>query len=123
MKTSHIVSCRNIKMTIMTSYFRIRDDAIKFYLNFKRFLPIVYIGGAAGGLGGYSPPPQFMPNFCKIFLFLPQILAFLCLQPPHIPVSPRTSKFTPPPMVYSYQVSSYLNQKAYQENLPLRLCF
>ena len=29
-------------MTIMTSYFRIRDDVVKYFLNFTRFLPIVY---------------------------------------------------------------------------------
>ena len=32
----------NIKMTIMTSYFRIRDDANEIFKNFTRFLPIVY---------------------------------------------------------------------------------
>ena len=42
MKTSHFLSCRNIKMTIMTSYFRIRDEVIKIFLNFTRFLPITY---------------------------------------------------------------------------------
>ena len=40
-------------------------------------------------------------RFCQFFQnlpFLPQILAFLCLQPPHVPVSSRTFKFTPPSM-------------------------
>ena len=45
-----------------------------------------------GGWGTLAP--QFMQNFCKIPL-LPQILAVLCLQPPHFSVSPRNSKFTP----------------------------
>ena len=45
------------------------------------------MGGGAGGAGGGGT--QNLP-------FLPQILAFLCLQPPHVPVSPRTFKFTPP---------------------------
>ena len=45
------------------------------------------MGSRAGGEGGCSP--QFLPNFWKISLFLPQILAFLCLQPPHVPVSPH----------------------------------
>ena len=42
MKTFHFLSCRHIKVTIMTSYFRIKDDVIKICLNFTRFLPIVY---------------------------------------------------------------------------------
>ena len=42
MKTFHFVSCRGIRMTIMTLYFRIRDHAINFFLNLTRFLPIVY---------------------------------------------------------------------------------
>ena len=32
MKTFHFLSCRDIKMTIMTSYFRIRDDVIILFL-------------------------------------------------------------------------------------------
>ena len=47
--------------------------------------------GGGGGGGGCSP--QFLPHLCKISLFFSQILAFLCLQPPHISV-----KFTPPSM-------------------------
>ena len=31
MKTFHLLSCCDIKMTIMTSYFRIRDDVIKIF--------------------------------------------------------------------------------------------
>ena len=42
MKTFHFLSCHDIKMTIMTSYFRINDDVIKFIFNFTRFLPIIY---------------------------------------------------------------------------------
>ena len=41
------------------------------------------------GLGGFA---KFLQNLT----FFPQILAFLCLQPPHVPVSLRTFKFTPP---------------------------
>ena len=41
-KTVHFLSCDDIKMKIMTSYFRIRDKVIKISLNFTRFLPIVY---------------------------------------------------------------------------------
>ena len=47
-----------------------------------------YMGGGAVGAGGLAPP-----SFCQICTkspFLPQILAFLCLQPPHIPVSPAS---------------------------------
>ena len=54
-----------------------------------------------GGWGGCSSP-----SFCQIFAkssFLSQILAFLCLQPPHVPVSPRTFKFTPPSMAETLQ--------------------
>ena len=41
MKTFHFFSCRD--MTIMTSNVQIRDDAINFFfLNFTRFLHIVY---------------------------------------------------------------------------------
>ena len=46
------------------------------------------------GRGGTSSP--VFAKFLQNLLFLPQILAFLCLQPPHVPVSPRTFKFTPP---------------------------
>ena len=31
MKTSHFLSCWDIKTMIMTSYFRIRDDVINFF--------------------------------------------------------------------------------------------
>ena len=31
MKTFYFLSCRDIKMTIMTSYFWIRDDVIKIF--------------------------------------------------------------------------------------------
>ena len=41
MKTLYFLSCRDIKMTIMMSYFQIRDDVINF-LNFTRLLPIEY---------------------------------------------------------------------------------
>ena len=50
-----------------------------------------------GGLVGTVVPLVFA-KFLQNLPFLPQILAFLCLQPPHIPVSPRTFKFTPPSM-------------------------
>ena len=50
-----------------------------------------------GGAGGAVAPPVFA-KFLQNLPFLPQILAFLCLQPPHVPVSPRTFKFTPPSM-------------------------
>ena len=46
-----------------------------------------YMGGRAVGAGGLAP------SFCQICAkspFLPQILAFLCLQPPHVPVSPAS---------------------------------
>ena len=59
-----------------------------------RFSP--HMGGGAGGLGGCSPP--VFAKFLQNLPFLPQILAFLCLQPPHVPVSLRTFKFTPPSM-------------------------
>ena len=51
--------------------------------------------------GRRSPGGCIPPSVCQIFAklpFLPQILAFLCLQPPHVPVSPHTFKFTPPSM-------------------------
>ena len=46
-----------------------------------------YMGGGAMGAGGVAP------SFCQVCAkspFLPQILAFLCLQPPHVPVSPAS---------------------------------
>ena len=52
-----------------------------------------YMGGRAGGLA----PPVFA-KFVENLPFLPQSLAFLCLQPPHDPVSPLTLKFTLPSM-------------------------
>ena len=39
--------------------------------------------------GGCSPP--VFAKFLQNLPFLPQILAFLCLQPPHVPVSPALS--------------------------------
>ena len=53
--------------------------------------------GGLGG-GGAVAPPVFAKCLQNL-PFLPQILAFLCLQPPHIPVSRRTFKFTPPSML------------------------
>ena len=50
-----------------------------------------------GGWGAVAPP--VFAKFLQNLPFLPQILAFLCLQPPHVPVSPRTFKFTPPSML------------------------
>ena len=61
-------------------------------------------GGAGGGLGGCSPP--FFAKFLQNLPFLSQILAFLCLQPPHVPFSPRTFKFTPPSM--EQQLNNFL---------------
>ena len=55
-----------------------------------------------GGLGWAVAPPVFA-KFVQNLPFLPQILAFLCLQPPHVPVSPRTFKFTPPSMLCQKQ--------------------
>ena len=53
------------------------------------------MGGEARGAGWAVAPPVFA-KFLQNLPFLPQILAFLCLQPPHVPVSPRTFKFTRP---------------------------
>ena len=41
-------------------------------------------------------------KFLQNLPFLPQILAFLCLKPPDVPVSPHTFKFTPPAMITTY---------------------
>ena len=47
------------------------------------------MGGGAGGAGGYNPPP---PSFSQIFAKSPffawNFSIFLCLQPPHVQVSP-----------------------------------
>ena len=59
------------------------------------------MGGGAGGGGGGCSPPVFA-KFLQNLPFLPQALAFLCLQPPHVPVSPCTFKFTPPSMWLQY---------------------
>ena len=40
MKTFHFLGCRDIKMMIMTSYFRIRDDVIKFLKISQDFYPL-----------------------------------------------------------------------------------
>ena len=42
MEAFHFLSCHKIKMTIMTEYFRIRDDVITIFFNFTRLLPILY---------------------------------------------------------------------------------
>ena len=60
----------------------------------RRYLQRRRHGRQSRGLGGCSPP--VFAKFLQNLSLLPQILAFLCLQPPHIPVSPRTFKFTPP---------------------------
>ena len=41
MKIFHFSSCHDIKMTIMTPYFRIRDDDINFF-KFHKIFPTVY---------------------------------------------------------------------------------
>ena len=51
MKTFHFQSCLNIKMTIMTSYFRIIDDVINFLLISQDF---------------YSLSPGFWQSFVTI---------------------------------------------------------
>ena len=43
--------------------------------------------------------PKVFAKFLENLPFLPQILGFLCLQPPHVPVSPHTFKFTLPSML------------------------
>ena len=62
-----------------------------------------------GGLGGCSPPG--FAKFSQNLPFLPQILAFLCLQSPHVPVSPHTFKFTPPSMEWTliFMIRSAVN--------------
>ena len=40
METFHFLSCRNIKMTIMTSYIWIRDDVINFLKISQEFYPL-----------------------------------------------------------------------------------
>ena len=40
MMTFHFLSCRDIKMTIMTSYFGITDDIIKIFLILQYFYPL-----------------------------------------------------------------------------------
>ena len=42
MMTFLFISFYDIKITIMTSYFGIRDEVIIFFFNFTRFLPIAY---------------------------------------------------------------------------------
>ena len=80
---------------------------LRFYSNLlirsvsKRFQSCTMIYGefktwVAEPGGGCSPP--VLAKFLQNLPFLPQILAFLCLQPPHVPVSPCTFKFTPPSM-------------------------
>ena len=54
------------------------------------------MGDGARGAGGYRPP--VFAKCLQNLSFLPQILAFLCLQPPHVPVSPLTFRFTLPSM-------------------------
>ena len=63
------------------------------FMPFESWTGVLQVPWAAE-LGGCSAP-----SFCQIFAkspFFASILAFLCLQPPHVPVSPRTLKFTPP---------------------------
>ena len=56
------------------------------------------MGGGARGAGGGAVAPPVFAKFLQNLPFLPQILAFLCLQHPHVPVSPSTFKFAPPSM-------------------------
>ena len=85
-----------------SQFLRLIDISLNFQwmLDFQSLSPVLWnrIAWAAepGGLGGCSPP--VFAKFSQNLPFLPQILAFLCLQSPHVPVSPRTFKFTPPSM-------------------------
>ena len=45
-------------------------------------------GGGGGGGGAVAVAPSVLAKFLQNLPFLPQIVAFLCLQPPHVPVSP-----------------------------------
>ena len=72
----------------------------------------IYIYTWTAEPGGAVAPPVFA-KFLQNIPFLPQILAFLCLQPPHVPVSPRTFKFTPPSMNICICISIYICIYAY----------
>ena len=56
--------------------------------------------------GGGAVAPSVFAKFLQNHPFLPQILAFLCLHPPHVPVSPCTFKFKPPSMACSGKVGT-----------------
>ena len=53
----------------------------------KMCLKDQYMGGRAVGAGvaGVASPPVFV-KFVQNLPFLPQIVAFLCLQPPHFQI-------------------------------------
>ena len=63
MRTFLFLSCRDIKMTIMTSYFRIRDDVIKFAFTFYKI----------------STHPIFLPRFSIIWLESENFFWKICL--------------------------------------------
>ena len=61
-----------------------------------------------GQLGGCTPPPPvFCQIFCNIPLFYVKFWHFYAYSP-HVPVSPRTFKFTPPSMFYNFWFEFYV---------------
>ena len=88
-----VVSSIKVSLSLNGLYIYAHLMAIR--LHGDHFYLFAFLHGRwSRGAGGCSP--QFLPNFCKIFLFL-------CLQPPHVPVSPRTFKFTPSSMSWLCQ--------------------
>ena len=71
------------------------------------FTPFHGLRNRGGGAGGCSPP--VFAKFLQNLPFLPQILTFLCLQPPHVPVSHRTFKFTPPFLPLTDHINNLVN--------------
>ena len=52
----------------------------------------VLIGGAAGGAGGaIAPPPQFLPNFCRISIFCFKVWHFYAYSPLTFQLAPALS--------------------------------
>ena len=96
---NHIKNAKTIKCLLQSAFYTGSTCKV---------LPFFMYGevGAAGGAVP-PPPPQFLPNFCKISLFCLKFWHFYAYSP-HVPVSPRTFKFTSPSMFYNFWFKFYV---------------
>ena len=74
------------------------------------------MGGVAGGAGGGASASQVFAKFLQNLPFLPQILAFLCLQPPHFQIHSAAYGSGPHPALQAWHridVKGYRSQEGH----------